>query len=102
MRKYLVSALAAFAVAGAAAPAMAKEVKISVSHADLDLSDPADVELLNTRIRVAARRACETPFANYSIAAIDARCKSDLIEAAKEEIQRKVEGATPAMMASAG
>ena len=101
MRKYLVSALAAFAVAGVSAPAMAETVTISVDYADLDLTDAEDLAELDARVRVAAHQACTRPFAKFTAYAVDSFCRADLIDAAREEIRRKTAEMAPAVVALA-
>lgn len=58
MRKTYISAIAALAMIGAAAPVAAETVTIEVNFDDLDLTAEADVDELERRIDVAAREAC--------------------------------------------
>ena len=45
-------------IAALASPAMADEITVTVSYADLDLASPADVTILQARLDAALRRAC--------------------------------------------
>ena len=101
MRTYLVSALAAFAIAGVSAPAAAETVTIAVDYSDLDLTDAEDLATLDTRVRVAANQACTRRFAKFAASSVDSFCRSDLIVAAREEIRRKTAEAAPAVVALA-
>lgn len=58
MKKILITALAAAFAMGAAAPVIAGEVGIYISHAGLDLTDPADVAVMEQRIESAVTTAC--------------------------------------------
>ena len=101
MRTYLVSALAAFAIAGVSAPAAAETVTISVDYSDLDLTDAEDLATLDTRVRVAAEEACTMPVARLAADPVDSFCRADLIKAAQAEIRRKSEAAMPVEVAYA-
>lgn len=89
MRTILVPVFAALACA--AAPAVAKEyepVQISVSYADIDLADPADMAKLESRIETAARKACtRTSRSTLVKSAIDTRCAEELETAALEQVE---------------
>ena len=62
MRKSVFTVLAAPAVlwvAAIAAPAAAEEPTVIVPFGDLDLTDPADVAVLETRITAAVKEVCD-------------------------------------------
>lgn len=59
MKKFISAAVAAMLTAIAATPpAMAEDFRVSVSHAGLNLTNPADVALMEQRIDVAVTAAC--------------------------------------------
>jgi len=58
MTKFLVPALAAGLALAATTPALAKEVTITVSLDNVDLTDPADLERAHAKIESAVTRAC--------------------------------------------
>ena len=59
MHKFIAPALAALALAGTATPAVAEEERtIVISYADLNLLNPAGLERLERRIRLAVRQVC--------------------------------------------
>ena len=58
MRQFVHRALLAACLAGLATPALADSVTVKVSYADLDLTDPADVDVLHDRLATALRQAC--------------------------------------------
>ena len=90
MRTYLVPVLAALAMAGAAAPAHAEEITISVDHADLDLASEADARVLEQRIAAAAAKACTyAPTFSLTAARYAAECKAALVKAGKEQVAAK-------------
>lgn len=65
MNKLIVSSIAAACLFGTAT-ANAEEVKVRVSHADLDLTRSGDVAKLRTRMRIAIHNACSQWPGNYS------------------------------------
>lgn len=59
MKKFISAAAAAIAIAIAATPpAMAEDVELVVSHAGLNLTNPADVAEMEQRIETAVTAAC--------------------------------------------
>ncbi len=59
MKKFISAAVAAMITAIAATPpAMADDFRLSVSHAGLNLTDPADVAVMERRIDAAVTAAC--------------------------------------------
>lgn len=59
MKKFISAAAAAICIAIAATPpALADEVEVSVSHAGLNLTNPADVAEMEQRINTAVAAAC--------------------------------------------
>lgn len=58
MRKITVSALAALSLAAIATPALAEPISITVPYSDLDLSSPAGMATLQSRLDAAAKRIC--------------------------------------------
>jgi len=73
MRKLVRPILAAACVAGFASPAIADEVRVRVSYADLDLTNTEDVAVLNERLAHALRRACRTQVSD-GITIVDDHC----------------------------
>jgi UrcA family protein len=61
MRKFVVSALSALALAAAIQPASAEEVTVKVAYTDLDLASPAGVTALKARVATAVKAACARP-----------------------------------------
>lgn len=59
MKKFISAAVAAMLTAIAATPpAMAEDFRVSVSHAGLNLTDPADLAVAEQRIEDAVAAAC--------------------------------------------
>jgi UrcA family protein len=59
MKKFISAAVVAMLTAIAATPpAMASDFRVEVSHAGLNLTNPADVALMEQRIDVAVTAAC--------------------------------------------
>lgn len=59
MKKFISAAVVAMLTAIAATPpAMANDFRVEVSHAGLNLTNPADVALMEQRIDVAVTAAC--------------------------------------------
>jgi UrcA family protein len=59
MKKFISAVVAAMITAIAATPpAMADDFRVSVSHAGLNLTNPADVALMEQRIDTAVAAAC--------------------------------------------
>lgn len=89
----LKSAIAAVALAGAAMPLSAGEVRIVVSADNIDFSDAADVEVMKERIDVAVTRACNTRSRTsfYGAKAVDA-CIADGTAKALAELDKRLAG----------
>lgn len=60
MHKLIGPIALAAAIASAVSPARAEEVTVTVSYADLDLTNPDDVSTLHARLADAFRDACAT------------------------------------------
>lgn len=88
MRKSLFSVVAALSAFGAISPALAEDVTISVSFEDLDLTDDADVALLEKRIVREATRACRQPGSVIIARDASIQCRDDLIAAAAVQIEQ--------------
>lgn len=90
MRKSIVTVLAALAVSAAATPAAAEEFErasVVVSFADLDLTKPAGVATLQSRIRTAVNQVCskvEPRILRGQIAW--EQCKADSLADAMEQL----------------
>jgi UrcA family protein len=90
MRKSIVTVLAALAVSAAATPAAAEEFErasVTVSFADLDLTKPAGVATLQSRIRTAVKQVCskvEPRLLRGQIAW--EQCKADSLADAMEQL----------------
>ena len=89
MRKSLFCVLAALSASGAVAPALAEEVTISVSFEDLDLTDDADVALLEKRVVREAFRACRQPRQMITARYASIECRHELIAAAAVQIEQR-------------
>lgn len=92
MRKFVVTALAAIALAGAVAPAMAETVSVAVSYSDLDLTSAAGKKALETRVAVAIKTVCAKPEAR-TIKSMKAweSCKTDAADSASEQMARSIQ-----------
>lgn len=66
-------AIIACLVAFAPTAAQAGEVTVRVSHADLDLTSPADVAVLEDRLEAALERACRISLAGSALS-VDEQC----------------------------
>ena len=64
MRQFVCRALLAACLAGLASPALADRVTVRVNYADLDLTDPEDVDVLHDRLAAALRQACDRGLPN--------------------------------------
>lgn len=64
MRHFAHRALLAACLAGLASPALADRVTVRVGYADLDLTDPEDVDVLHDRLAAALRQACDRGLPN--------------------------------------
>jgi UrcA family protein len=64
MRQFVRQALVAACLAGLASPAVAERVTVRVGYADLDLTDPEHVDVLNDRLVAALREACDRGLPN--------------------------------------
>jgi UrcA family protein len=93
MRKLLIPALAAAALAGAAAPAFADAVTIRVSAEGLDFAHASDIAAMKGRIDTAVRKACNSSSlaARYSNEAVDA-CVADGTAKALAELDARLAG----------
>ena len=58
MRLFVQSVVVAASLVGLASPAIAEEVTVTVSYADLDLTSSADLATLHDRLAAALRDAC--------------------------------------------
>lgn len=87
MRKYLIPALAALALSGAANAKLPTTVSERVSIADLDLATAEGSAKLDARIRAAAEKVCQGAFVRNlrSISTIN-RCKDAAIAGAMEQV----------------
>jgi UrcA family protein len=90
MRKSVVTVLAAPAVLWAAAiatPAAAEEATVLVNYGDLDLTDPAGVAVLETRIAAAVKEVCNKtePRLLRGLAAWE-ECKAKSLADAMEQV----------------
>lgn len=75
MKKFISAAVAAMITAIAATPpAMADDFRVSVSHAGLNLTNPADLAVMEQRIDTAVTAAC----ADASSASEQSACVSTL------------------------
>lgn len=87
MRYHLIAALAALSLAGTAHAESPKEISISVSHTDLDLSTEAGIKTLELRIASAARRVCRrTTFMNLQQGAAFENCRKKAVEGAMVQV----------------
>ena len=101
MRKSVVTVLAAL-TASIAVPASASEASVIVSFGDLDLTDPAGVTELETRIAAAVEEVCTTvePRILRGKAAWE-ECKVLTLADAMEQLAEVVPPANVALAASA-
>jgi UrcA family protein len=65
---------------------------IRVSYADLDMASPADVAMLQTRVRTAARRTCDAMYAG-SMLEMSWACRDVVAAVAKPQIAAAIERA---------
>lgn len=88
MRKIFTAAFAAFAIASGATPAAASEtVTLALDISHVDLTNAAEVTLLDDAIVEAAREACGRPFGSRLDAYAAAQeCQAELIEAARARL----------------
>lgn len=86
MKKFISAAVAVMITAIAATPpAMADDFRVSVSHAGLNLTNPADVALMEQRISEAVAAACADVGSDYE----QATCVSTLKERALAVLHRR-------------
>lgn len=87
MRKTIAIFAGVLACLGASASAAGEVVSIRVSAADLDLTIPEHVEMLEQRVVDAAVEACTAPYAPVAPdLLLDRVCRDDLIEKAAQRI----------------
>jgi UrcA family protein len=90
MRKSIVTALAAAALAGGlATPAVAADetVSVTVPFADLDVADPAGAEALTQRIDSAVDKVCDRPdMRNLKAMVAWEECRSAAMAGAMEQL----------------
>ena len=90
MRKFIItSALGALSLAAFATPASAESQSVSVTYADLDLSSPAGMATLESRIEAAAKKICgRTEVRNVHDGADQQRCIRQTQTSVSVEIAR--------------
>lgn len=98
MFKRTLTALGAAALTGTvalAAPLHAAEPHnaVSVSYADLDLSNSADVTRLERRVNAAAGTLCNAGSRSLSMNAKAAECRADVLAHAKTDIETAIANA---------
>ncbi|MBX7534683.1 MULTISPECIES: UrcA family protein [Qipengyuania] len=91
MRRLLIPALAsAMCLSAAPSSAAPNEIEVRISHADLDLSNPAHFEEVRTRIADAAKRACEVRTSvTTSGRIVDKECVADVTEKALAQLESR-------------
>lgn len=100
MPKTAFAALAAsfVLVAVPASASTQQTVTVQIGHADLDLSSPAQVDVLKERIEAAATKACKTKGALYAgWSSVDQDCVREATTAALSIAEARI----PATVASA-
>lgn len=86
MKKFISAAVAVMLTAIAATPpALADDFRVSVSHAGLNLTNPADVAVMEQRIDAAVAAAC----ADAGSSSEQAACVSTLKERALSVLHRR-------------
>ena len=93
MRKTVLAAAILTVLSGAQAHEMVK-TEVAVPHADLDLANPHDLEILHRRIVNAAAEACggdPLQASTYSVVATNSRdefrrCREDAVARAEKQI----------------
>ncbi|MAM38660.1 MAG: hypothetical protein CL949_09215 [Erythrobacter sp.] len=91
MRRLIIPAMASV-LCISAVPLAAKQnpVEVRISHADLDLSNPAHFEQMQLRIAAAAKRACEVPTSvTTSGRILDKECLADVTEKAHAQLEKR-------------
>jgi len=87
MRKYLIPALAALALSGAASAKVPVTVSERVSISDLDLTTAEGSARLNSRIHAAAEKVCErVSLRDLRSASAFNACKGTAIAGAMEQV----------------
>ena len=90
MRRMILTAAAAAISLSSPALAASQNAEVAVDYNDLDLSKAAHVEVLEERVRQAAREVCNVATAS------DRACVRKTVKAAMAEVEQR----TPAVLAS--
>lgn len=93
VRTMIYTTLTAFAVATVATPAMANDDTIpteEVRIGDLDLSKASGQETMNKRIKLAARKVCQTRIAGTQGRAIETKCIKLALENSKLQMDQAI------------
>lgn len=81
------SLIASLALVAAASPALAQDVvNVEISVTGLDLSQSADRERFETRLKSAVRDACRTGYFSPGARIAEQRCIDDVIASARQKI----------------
>ena len=81
------SLIASLALLSAAAPALAQDmVSVEINVTDLNMSDPADRDRFELRLKNAARNACRTGYEGKAARAAERACEDDVIASARADI----------------
>ena len=102
MKKFMFAALAAGLTLSATAPAVAKEVTITVSLTGLDLDDPRDVVELHQRIGVAVENACVASPESRMSPFEASRARENCIAEGTRKAMGKLEGEAAEMVKTLG
>ena len=98
MRTIIRQAFVAAGIAGLASPALADQVTVRVSYADLDLTSPEDVAVLHDRLAAALRQACDRDLPNrHAALQVSADCVDNGLENGEKVISAHRDRALAAM-----
>ena len=90
MNRHILIAISLACASAPLAAAPAAEATAMVRVDDLDLTAPHAREQLDARLRMAARRVCDTGVRSVSAAALENRCMSEAVGKAAPQIERAV------------
>lgn len=87
----LAAAAAVSISALAVTPAMAEQVRVPVSYADIDVTTPGGSAILAARVKVAVATACERPVSrNLKAAAEWQHCREAALDSVAEQLDEQL------------
>ncbi len=79
--------IASFALLAAATPAIAQDlVTVEIKVTDLDMSDPADRERFEERLKNAAHQACRSGYEGKAARLAERACAEEVIASARDAV----------------